>query len=41
MLPISNHITINDTGHAIHVEKPTLFATMVEEHIDNVINMRG
>lgn len=33
ILPLSKHMTIKDTGHAIHVEKPTLFATMVEEHI--------
>ena len=41
MLPIAKHITVKDTGHAIHVEKPTLFATMVEEHINNVNKMRG
>ena len=29
--------TVKDAGHAIHVEKPTLFATMIEEHIINVI----
>lgn len=33
ILPFANHMTIKDAGHAIHVEKPTLFATMVEEHI--------
>lgn len=41
ILPMANHMTIKDIGHAIHVEKPTLFATMVEEHINKVIKMRG
>ncbi|MFD1928533.1 2-succinyl-6-hydroxy-2,4-cyclohexadiene-1-carboxylate synthase [Sporosarcina siberiensis] len=31
--PIVKHTTIKSAGHAIHVEKPTLFATMIEEHI--------
>lgn len=31
--PSATHEIINDVGHAIHVEKPVLFATMVEEHI--------
>ncbi|WP_203229667.1 2-succinyl-6-hydroxy-2,4-cyclohexadiene-1-carboxylate synthase [Filibacter tadaridae] len=31
--PIVRHITVENAGHAIHVEKPHLFATMVEEHI--------
>lgn len=35
-LPISKHTTIKCTGHAIHVEKPTLFATMIEEHIKSL-----
>ena len=29
----ARHETIADVGHAIHVENPALFATMVEEHI--------
>ena len=41
ILTLANHMTIKDVGHAIHVEKPTLFATMVEEHINKVIKMRG
>lgn len=39
-LPLSQHQTIKDTGHAIHVEKSTLFATMVREHATQVLNMR-
>lgn len=31
--PFVKHTTIMSAGHAIHVEKPTLFATMIEEHI--------
>ena len=33
LLHDSNHCMVKDAGHAIHVEKPTLFATMIEEHI--------
>ena len=32
-LPFVRHQTIKRAGHAIHVEKPTSFATMIEEHI--------
>lgn len=32
-LSLSSHQTIKEAGHAIHVEKPTLFATMIEKHI--------
>ena len=32
-LPFVRHQTIEGAGHAIHVEKPTSFATMIEEHI--------
>ncbi|MCZ2260707.1 2-succinyl-6-hydroxy-2,4-cyclohexadiene-1-carboxylate synthase [Sporosarcina sp. G11-34] len=39
-LPLAKHRTIKDTGHAIHVEKPTLFATMVKEHVTQVLNLR-
>lgn len=39
-LPLAKHRMIKDVGHAIHVEKPTLFATMVEEHITQVFNLR-
>lgn len=39
-LPLGKHRTIKDAGHAIHVEKPTLFATMVKEHITQVHNLR-
>lgn len=39
-LALAKHRTIKDTGHAIHVEKPTLFATMVKEHVTQVLNMR-
>lgn len=31
--PNATHETVKNVGHAIHVEKPVLFATMVEEHI--------
>lgn len=41
MLPLVTHQVIKDVGHAIHVEKPTLFATIVEEHINDVTNLRG
>ena len=36
VFPQAEHITVKDTGHAIHVEKPTVFATMVEEHMNNL-----
>ena len=39
-LPLAKHRTIKDVGHAIHVEKPTLFATMVMEHVTQVHNLR-
>ena len=39
-LPLGKHRTIKDAGHAIHVEKSTLFATMVMEHITQVHNLR-
>ncbi len=32
------HETIEHVGHAIHVEKPDVFATMVEEHISKLKN---
>lgn len=38
--PNAHELTINGTGHAIHVEKPSLFATMIEEYIDKVLNLR-
>jgi len=38
--PLAKHRTIKDAGHAIHVEKPTLFATMVKEHVTQVLNLR-
>ncbi len=31
--PNAEHKTVKKVGHAIHVEKPILFATMVKEHI--------
>ncbi|WP_438312105.1 2-succinyl-6-hydroxy-2,4-cyclohexadiene-1-carboxylate synthase [Sporosarcina sp. FA9] len=36
--PIVKHTTIKAAGHAIHVEKPTLFATMIVEHITELKN---
>jgi len=39
--PKVSHKTIKEVGHAIHVEKPTLFATIVDEHIMKVIKLRG
>ena len=39
-LPLAKLRTIKDAGHAIHVEKPTLFATMVKEHVTQVLNLR-
>ena len=37
VLRYSNHCVVKDAGHAIHVEKPTLFATMIEEHVQEII----
>lgn len=31
LLPNANHVEIRDVGHAIHVENPTLFATIVKD----------
>ena len=31
--PSSVHEIVKNAGHAIHVEKPTLFATMIKEHM--------
>lgn len=39
-LPLANHRTVKDVGHAIHVENPTLFATMIMEHVAKVITIR-
>ena len=39
--PIVRHETIADVGHAIHVEKPDVFATMIEEHILQLKNRGG
>nr|WP_243835785.1 2-succinyl-6-hydroxy-2,4-cyclohexadiene-1-carboxylate synthase [Sporosarcina pasteurii] len=33
LIPKAIHRTVKNAGHAIHVEKPTLFATMVGEHV--------
>lgn len=41
LLPNCVHTVVKDAGHAIHVEKPGIFATMVEEHITKVIKSRG
>ncbi|WP_246880341.1 2-succinyl-6-hydroxy-2,4-cyclohexadiene-1-carboxylate synthase [Sporosarcina sp. 6E9] len=37
LLYLANHYVVNGAGHAIHVEKPTLFATMIEEHIKKLV----
>jgi 2-succinyl-6-hydroxy-2,4-cyclohexadiene-1-carboxylate synthase len=37
LLHFSNHCIVKSAGHAIHVEKPTLFATMIEEHIKKLV----
>lgn len=34
-IPQCEHKTILEAGHAIHVEKPLLFATMIEEYLQN------
>ena len=39
--PNVRHETIDHTGHAIHVEKPDTFATMIEEHISELKNRGG
>lgn len=33
LLQNAKHVTVNDTGHAIHVENPAKFATIVEEFL--------
>lgn len=33
LLKNGNHITVNDAGHAIHVENPAEFATIVNEYL--------
>jgi 2-succinyl-6-hydroxy-2,4-cyclohexadiene-1-carboxylate synthase len=35
MLPKSSHVSINDCGHAIHVEEPEKFGTIVSEFLSN------
>jgi 2-succinyl-6-hydroxy-2,4-cyclohexadiene-1-carboxylate synthase len=40
-LPNVRHETIEHAGHAIHVEKPATFATMIEEHISELKNRGG
>ena len=35
--PSWNQTVVSDAGHAIHVEKPQLFATMVKDYISRVI----
>ncbi|MHA6260230.1 2-succinyl-6-hydroxy-2,4-cyclohexadiene-1-carboxylate synthase [Sporosarcina sp. CAU 1771] len=37
-LKFAQHEIINEVGHAIHVENPTSFATMIEEHINSLKN---
>ncbi|NYF25526.1 2-succinyl-6-hydroxy-2,4-cyclohexadiene-1-carboxylate synthase [Sporosarcina sp. JAI121] len=39
--PNVRHETIEHAGHAIHVEKPDTFATMIEKHISEVKNRGG
>ena len=39
--PNVRHETIEHAGHAIHVEKPDTFATMIEEHISELKNRGG
>lgn len=39
LLPNATHDTIKNAGHAIHVENPVLFATMVEEHVNTLKNL--
>lgn len=38
-MPNAIHCTTKNVGHAIHVENPVLFATMVEEHINTLKNL--
>jgi 2-succinyl-6-hydroxy-2,4-cyclohexadiene-1-carboxylate synthase len=40
-LPTVRHETIAHTGHAIHVEKPDAFATMIKEHVLELKNRGG
>ncbi len=40
-LPTVDHQTIKGAGHAIHVEKPTLFATMIEKYLLVPKKLRG
>jgi len=40
-IPEVVHTTISNAGHAIHVEKSSLFATMVRKHLSTVIKNRG
>lgn len=37
LLPTATHILVNNVGHAIHVENPTKFATIVKETISSTI----
>ena len=37
ILRFPKHRIVKDAGHAIHVEKPTIFATMIEEHVQEII----
>nr|WP_255726763.1 2-succinyl-6-hydroxy-2,4-cyclohexadiene-1-carboxylate synthase [Sporosarcina sp. ACRSM] len=39
--PTVRHETIPDAGHAIHVEKPDVFATMISEHLLQTKNGGG
>ena len=39
--PNVRHETIEHAGHAIHVEKPAIFATMIEEYISELKNRGG
>lgn len=39
-LPFAEHRIQKAIGHAIHVENPVLFATMVREHIKKLLNLR-
>ncbi|GLC88131.1 putative 2-succinyl-6-hydroxy-2,4-cyclohexadiene-1-carboxylate synthase [Lysinibacillus piscis] len=37
-LPNGKHVIINDVGHAIHVENPDNFATIVMKHMNEEVN---
>ena len=37
-LPIAEHQTILQTGHALHVEKPEEFATIVKDYVKQIYN---